>query len=219
MIDFFASITIALIIAMTLVIYFSNRRQARILGQMRLVLEDWYQAKMRDRRETFRKKFKVADGKIWLGEQVQLTIIEQGRKLENPRAVEFFSAEGPRLVISPLRKRKLKSHLRASEGKRGKVTKLVEPLLGHKPRKVQVIERSVKTAHEWFDLEIEAALANLKINWGELSALYFYLVPQVAENQKVNQISKRFSSAADWVRLKLAEIFSWLKQKLSKVSG
>ena len=47
MIDFFASLTVALIIVMTVVIFISNQRQAGIMKQMRLVLEDWYQAQMR----------------------------------------------------------------------------------------------------------------------------------------------------------------------------
>ena len=219
MIDFFASITIALIVVMTVVILISNYRQAQVLKQMRVVMEDWYAAKMRDRRETFRKNFNVKDGLEWLGNQVQLTVIEQGRKLENPRAVEYFTQEGPRLVISPLEKRKLRSALRSSEGKRRKVAKLVQPLLGHRQRKVQVIFRSTRTAHEWYDLEIEAAMKKLDIHWGELKGLNFYLIPQVAEQGQVNVIVQKFEEALDWTRTKLQESASWVKQKLSKVSG
>ena len=189
MIDFFASVTIALIVTMTIVLYFANRRQAKILKEMRLVMEDWYQAKMRDRRESFRKKFVVSDGLKWLSDQVNLHIIEQGRKLENPRAVEFFSTEGIRLVISPEKKSRLRAELRSSEGKRRKVAKLVEPLLGYKPRKVETIERTNKNAHEWYDLEIAAALEKLKIRWVELDSLYFYLIPQTANSTGRRNVS------------------------------
>ena len=106
MIDFFASITIALIVVMTVVILISNYRQAQVLKQMRVVMEDWYAAKMRDRRATFRKNFKVKDGLEWLGNQVQLTVIEQGRKLENPRAVEYFTTGRPATGDQPFGKEK-----------------------------------------------------------------------------------------------------------------
>jgi hypothetical protein len=214
MIDFFASITIALIIVMTVVILISNYRQAQVLKQMRVVMEDWYAAKMRDRRETFRKNFKIKDGFEWLGNQVQLTVIEQGRKLENPRAVEFFTQEGPRLVISPLDKRRLRAALRASEGKKGKVSKLVQPLLGHRQRKVQVINRSTRTAHEWYDLEIEVALAKLGINWGELKRLNFYLVPQRTNRGKENIASGVIGKATGWIQSKFQDSVSRVKQNL-----
>ena len=46
----------------------------------------------------------MPDGLQWVGSQVNLTVVEMGRKLENPQAVEFLTAEGVRLIVSPLTK-------------------------------------------------------------------------------------------------------------------
>lgn len=219
MIDFFASATIALIVVMTIVIYFSNWQQAHTLKKMRTVLESWYQAKMRDRRESFRRKFIVVEGMTWLSEQADLHVIEKGRELENIRAVEFFTTDGVRLVVSPLGRRKLKTELRASEGRRRKVANLVEPMLGYRPRKVQVLERSNKTVHEWFDLEIKAELAELNLNWGDLDCLYFYVVPRVPEVKRFPRVQIVLEKILHWIRGKAKESIVWFKQWLPKVSG
>jgi hypothetical protein len=189
MIDFLASTTIALIIIMTLVIFISNQRQARILKQMRLVMEDWYQAQMRDRRDTFRSRIHMPDVLQWISSQVNLTVIEQGRRLTNPPAIEFLTSEGTRLVMSPLTKRKLTSELKSAEGKRRKVAKLVEPLLGYHPSKIHTIERSSKTAHEWFEVEIETAVQKLDLNWVNVITLFFYIIPQEPEKQTAPLLS------------------------------
>ncbi len=219
MVDFFASITIGLIITMTVVLYFGNRKQAMILKEMHLVMEDWYQAKMRDRREAFRKQFQITDGLKWLGDQVNLHIIEQGRRLENPRAVEYFTTEGTRIVISPDKKAKLRNDLRKAVGKRRKVANLVEPLLGYRPGRAAVVERSNRTVHEWFDLEIAEAFAKLDIQWGEISCLYFYLVPKTAKSQNENDILAFFGQIVSWLSHAKSEMGSWMKQGVKKVLG
>jgi len=123
MIDFFASITIALIVVMTVVIFLSNQRQAHILKQMRFVLEDWYESQMRDRREAYRKEIQMPDVLQWLGSQVNLEIVDQGRRFENPPALELVAGEGVRLVVSPLPNRKLRAAVRKIESKTRKVSK------------------------------------------------------------------------------------------------
>lgn len=213
MIDFLASTTIALIVIMTLVLFFSNQRQASILRQMRMVMEDWYQAQMRDRRETFRDKIIMPDVLQWVGSQVNLTVVEQARKLENPPAAEFLTAEGARLVISPLSKRKLRSALKNSEGKRRKVAKLVQPLLGYHPGRVDVTERSNKTVHEWYEVEIETALEKLGINWVNFKGLYFYTVPQEPEKSKAPLVSFDFSSVIKWFKTQTNKFSGWLKER------
>ena len=219
MIDFFASITIALIITMTVVLFLGNRHQAMILKEMRLVMEDWYQAKMRDRREAFKKQFHIEDGLQWLGDQVNLNILEQGRRLENPRAIEYFTTEGVRLVISPDKKGKLRSDLHKAEGKRHKVAKLVEPLLGYRPGKTQMIERSNRTVHEWFDLEIAVAFEKLNIHWGELNSLYFYLIPLQMKRQNEEGMQAIFNQAGNWLKEMQSALGDWMKQQVKKVSG
>ena len=215
MIDFFASITIALIVIMTVVIFLSNQRQAHILKQMRFVIEDWYQAQMRDRREAFKKEINMPDVLKWVGGQVNLTVVEQNRKLENPPALEFLTTEGVRLVVSPLPNRKLRSAARKIESKRRKVAKLVEPLLGSRPGKVQVVERSNHTVHEWYEVEIETALEKLDAAWGDLDALYFYMIPVQPSEQHVPLISFELGQ----VKKIYSNAISWLKQRVAKVSG
>jgi hypothetical protein len=213
MIDFFASATIALIIIMTLVLFLSNQRQAGILKQMRLVMEDWYSAQMRDRRKTFKEKINMPDPLVWLGNQVNLTVVDQARRLVNPPAAEFLTAEGDRLVISPLPKRKLRSGLRIAEGKRRKVAKLVQPLLGYHSGKIDIIERSNHTVHEWYEVEIETALEKLNLNWGDVQSLYFYVIPQEPEKSKAPFISLDMHSTSIWFKQQLKTISGWFGQR------
>lgn len=213
MIDFFASATIALIIIMTLVLFLSNQRQAGILKQMRMVMEDWYDAQMRDRRKTFKEKINMPDPLVWLGNQVNLTVVDQARRLVNPPAAEFLSAEGERLVISPLSKGKLRTGLRNAEGKHRKVAKLVQPLLGYHPGRVEVIERSNQTVHEWYEVEIETALEKLNINWGEVKNLYFYVIPQEPELGEAPLISLDLQSIRFWFNQQLQKISSLFNQR------
>lgn len=215
MIDFFASTTIALIVVMTIVIFLSNQRQAQILKQMKFVLEDWYQAQMRDRRDAFKKEIKMPDVNQWIGQQVNLTIVEQNRKLENPPALEFLTTESVRLVVSPMPNKKLRSAARKIESKRRKVINLVEPLLGSQPGKVQVVERSNKTVHEWYEVEIETAVEKLGVNWIGIDALYFYMIPLQPAKQHEPLISLDLGN----LRKVYSEVIAWFKQRIAKVSG
>ena len=219
MIDFLASTTIALIIIMTLVIFVSNQRQARILKQMRLVMEDWYQAQMRDRRETFKGRISMPDVLKWTGSQVNLTIVEQRRRLNNPPAIEFLTSEGVRLVVSPLTRRKLSADLKATEGKRRKVARLVEPLLGYRRGKVQIIERSNKTVHEWFEVEIETAIQKLELNWINVNKLFFYIIPQEPEKQTAPLMSVDLKNLRNRFDKSISKISGWLKQPVRQFSS
>ena len=174
---------------------------------------------MRDRRDAYKKKIKIADVLQWIGSQVNLTVVEQGRKFENPPALEFLIAEGVRLVVSPLPKKKLRSSLKSIEGKRRKVAKLVEPLLGSQPRRVQVVERSNRTVHEWYEVEIEAAMKKLDVAWVDLNALYFYMIPVQPTRQRIPLVSIELGSIRNWFKNFFTGIIAWLKQRLAKVSG
>jgi hypothetical protein len=213
MIDFFASATIALIVIMTLVLFLTNMRQAAILKQMRLVMEDWYDAQMRDRRKNFKEKIHMPDAKEWLGSQVNLTVVDQARRLMNPPAAEFLTSEGPRLVVSPFPMRKLRSELRNAEGKRRKVAKLVQPLLGYRPSRAEVIERSNKTVHEWYEVEVETVLEKLGINWGEVKSLYFYIIPLEPEKSKAPIISFDMSSTKNWFEKQMQQVSGWFNKR------
>lgn len=218
MIDFLASTTIALIVIMTLVIFISNQRQARILKQMRLVMEDWYQAQMRDRRDTYKERISMPDVLKWIGNQVNLTVVEQGRRLANPAAIEFLTIEGVRIVVSPLAKGKLNSDLKTIEGKRRKVAKLVEPLLGYHPRKVKTFERSNKTVHEWFEVEIETAIQKLELNWVNVSTLFFYIIPQEPEKQTAPLVSIDLKNLKNGFDKGKSKISGWFKQPVRQFS-
>ena len=219
MIDFFASITIALIVVMTVVIFLSNQRQAHIMKQMRFVLEDWYQSQMRDRREAYRKEIHMPDALQWLGSQVNLKIVDQGRRFENPPALELIAGEGVRLVVSPLSNRKLRAAVRKIESKTRKVSKLVEPLLGSQPSKVQVVERSNATVHEWYEVEIETAGKMLGLNWMGLKALYFYMIPVQTNKEQIPLISFDLGNLKLQIRSFFANAVNWLKQRFAKASG
>lgn len=218
MIDFLASTTIALIVIMTLVIFASNQRQARILKQMRLVMEDWYQAQMRDRRDTYKDRINMPDVLQWVGKQVNLTIIEQGRRLDNPPAIEFLTGEGARVVMSPLARRKLNSGLKATGGKRRKVAKLVEPLLGYHLGKIQTIERSNKKVHEWFEVEIETAIQKLELNWVNVETLFFYIIPQEAERHPAPLLSVDLKNLRYGFGMTFSKVRGWFKQPVAQFS-
>ena len=217
MIDFFASTTIALIVVMTIVMFLSNQRQAQILKQMRFVMEDWYQAQMRDRRKAFKKEINMPEVYKWVGAQVNLNVIEQGRKLENPPAIEFFTTEGVMLVVSPWESRRLRRAAKKIEYKRRKVAKLVQPLLGSRPRKVQIVERSNRTVHEWYEVEIEVAMKKLGATWGQIDALYFYMIPVQPAKQRTPIISLDLSNLN--IKKAFTDVFTWFKQRIEKVSG
>lgn len=216
MIDFFASLTVALIVVMTVVIFLSNQRQAAIMKQMRVVLEDWYQAQMRDRRESYRKEIHMPDVLQWVGSQVNLNVVELGRRFENPQALEFLTAEGVRLIVSPLPKKQLRSAVGKIERKRGKVAKLVEPLLGSHPARMQVVERSNRNVHEWYEVEIEEAARKLEVTWIGVNALYFYMVPTQPLEQSTPLVSLDLAGLKgkfkDWYSNALAA----LKQRFAK---
>ena len=107
MIDFFASATIALIVVMTVVIFLSNQHQAKVLKEMRKVMEEWYGAQMRDRRKEYKEELEMPDALAWIGAQTNMTIVETRRQFNDPPALECLTAEGNRVVISPLRKMNL----------------------------------------------------------------------------------------------------------------
>jgi len=219
MIDLFASITIALIVVMTVVIFLSNQRQAHILKQMRFVLEDWYESQMRDRREAYRKEIQMPDVLQWLGSQVNLEIVDQGRRFENPPALELVAGEGVRLVVSPLPNRKLRAAVRKIESKTRKVSKLVEPLLGSQPARVQVVERSNETVHEWYEVEIETAAKLLDLNWRGLKALYFYMIPVQTKEEHIPLISFDLGNLKMRVGSVVTNAMDWLKHRFAKASG
>lgn len=177
MMDLWAVATLAAVLLLGAILTLYNSRQARALREMEHVLSDWYLMQVAERREAQRNSVKADDPLLWLGQQVGLTLTGVERCLENPPAAAFLTDNATRLVVSPLAMERLKAALTPLEVKNGRVKNLVDPLLGRNPRRVQVEERSILNAGEWFDVEAGQVGSALGIAWGEPKRLYFYRVP------------------------------------------
>ncbi len=218
MIDFFASLTVGLIIVMTLVILYSNHRQARALNEMKKVVQGWVESQMRDRREERHARTKIEDPLQWFGGQVNLVLTDVQRKMEEPPALEFLAGQGMRLVVSPLSPGRLREGLKVTESRQRKLKKLVEPLLGYSKRNVKVIERNATNVGEWFDLEAEAAANALQAKWPACTRLWFYVIsPRNAEREPL--ISLDLSNPKKWIKDRKAKVTTWFRTQLSKSSS
>ena len=218
MIDFFASLTVGLIVVMTLVILYSNHRQAQVLNGMKKVVQNWVESQMRDRREERHDRTIIEDPLKWFGGQVDLVLTGLQRKMEEPPALEFLAEQGMRLVVSPLSPIRLKEGLMAIESRKRKLKKLVEPLLGYSRRNVKVFERNTTNADEWFDLETEAAANALQVEWPAYTRLWFYVIsPRSA--QQAPLISLDITSQKKWIKDRKAKVTAWFKRQSSKSSS
>ncbi len=215
MIDFFASVTVASILVMTIVIVLSNYRQARILNKVHTVLDEWYQSHMRDRLEVHQHEIMISDPLNWFGSQAGVKITEINRVLETCSAIEFLTNSEKRLVVSTLPIRSLRKKTRISIFGRGKLSRLVEPFLGNRINKVKVFQKTTDNAGEWFNVEAEAALKTLEINWGPINGLWFYLVPK-GEKQKAGILNFNSKKITDWFRLNVEVFSKWIKKYFSK---
>ncbi|WP_322793278.1 hypothetical protein [Bellilinea sp.] len=175
--DLWAIATLAAVLMLGAILTLYNSRQAQALREMEQVLSDWYLMQVAERREKQRQAVKVDDPLVWLGQQIDLTLTGVERQQEAAQAVSFLTDNATRLVVSPFSPDRLKRVLKPLEARNGKVANLVDPLLGRNPGKVQVEERSILNAGEWFDVEAGLVGQALGINWGEPKRLYFYRVP------------------------------------------
>jgi hypothetical protein len=91
--------------------------------------------------------------------------------------------------------------------------------LGYRPGKTQMIERSNRTVHEWFDLEIAEAFEKLNIHWGELHCLYFYLIPLQMKRQNEEGIQAILGQVGNWLKEMQSAVSNWMKQQVKKASG
>lgn len=217
MIDFFASLTVGLIVVMTLVIFFSNLRQARELSQMKNVMQGWVDAQLRDRRAKHGAAISISDPLQWFGQQVNLVLTDLQRSLDEPPVLEFLAEHGVRLVVSPLPDPFLRSALREIQMKGKKLTKLMEPLLGTRRRDVRVMERNQATSGEWFDLEAKAAVKACRVDWPDCSHLWFYIItprPQTAFLVRVDWVDFK-----NWFVEQKRKVRTWLRMPFSKSSS
>ena len=215
MIDFFASITVATIAVMTLIMLLANYRQARAFRELRAVFEDWYQAFMRDRKERKRDELQITDPIEWFSSHAELKLIQLHRIIENPPALEFITAESMRLVVSKLGLDDLKKKMRKIRLGSKKSSRLVEPLLGNKLSKIKTHMKGFENAGEWFDVEAEAALRALGVDWGCIEQLYFYLIPIQTEPKKSLIRVDRYT-IKQWFTTVGLQIKKWIRQFTSK---
>ncbi len=179
MIDVLGIATLAAVLLLGAILTLYNSRQASALREMEQVLSDWYLMQVAERREKQRQAIRVDDPLAWLSQQAGVKVVSVERRLDQPPAAAFLTEDAVRLVVSPLPPERLKAALKPLEAKNGKVANLVDPLLGRNVRRVEVIERSILNAGEWFDVEAGQALQGLELPWGEPKRLYFYRVPLV----------------------------------------
>lgn len=175
--DLWAIATLSAVLLLGAILTLYNSRQAQALREMEQVLSDWYLMQVAERREAQRRAVKVDDPLLWLGSHAGLTLTGVERRQEPAQAVSFLTDNATRLVVSPLSPERLKKALKPLEARNGKVSNLVDPLLGRNPRRVQVEERSILNAGEWFDVEAGQVGKALGLTWGEPKRLYFYRVP------------------------------------------
>ena len=218
MIDFFASITIAVISIMTLVILYSNFRQARAFREVKQVLEEWYQATMRDRKESHQDEIKIEDPIAWFSKQAGLKLIELHRVVDTPPAVEFISGENKLLVVSTQDPDTIKKVVRSLRRKTGRASRLVEPLLGKTLRKVTSFEKYAGKTEEWFGVEAEIALKALGVDWGEIESLWFYVVPVETTKEKP-RIKFELKDLQNWWKSLYIGLRKWLRNLFSKASS
>ena len=96
---------------------------------------------------------------------------------------------------------------------------MVEPLLGSQPGRMQVVERSDQTVHEWYEVEIEVAAQKLGVNWIGVKALYFYMIPTQVSEEKVPLISFDLENLKGMIKKSFDSAVEWFKQRLAKASG
>lgn len=175
--DLWAAATLAAVLMLGAILTLYNSRQASALREMEQVLSDWYLMQVAEKREKQRQAVRVENPLVWLGQHLDLTLTGVERVQGEALAVSFLTDNATRLVVSPFSPDRLKRLLKPLEARNGKVANLVDPLLGRNPGKVQVEERSILNAGEWFDIEAGQVGKALGVNWGEPKRLYFYRVP------------------------------------------
>lgn len=217
MIDFFASLTIGLIVVLTLVILISNFHQARELNQMKKVMRVWVDAQLRDRRAKHDATISIPDPLQWFGGQVKLVLTDIQRTLEQPPALEFLAERGMRLVVSPLPARSLRGALRSVEVRKKKFSKLMEPLLGSRRRDLRVIAKNQANSGEWFDLEARAAVKACNADWPDCSHLWFYVISPRPQPEHLVKLD--WMDFKNWFVDQKGRVKAWLKMPFSKSSS
>lgn len=177
MIDPIATIFLLPLSAFLILVYLQNRAQATALGQMADSLEELHLLQLKNRRDRVQKDLKGLNPLVWLGAAAG-SDLELEKCLEvcsSPSWINLRMKNGNRLVVSPLSPATFRRNL-PDPKTLGRLGKAFEPLLGHSPRRVRIFSRSL-SEQENFDLEAAEVGRQLGTGWGEVTRLWFYLIP------------------------------------------
>lgn len=165
--------------AALVLLWLLNLEQARSLHQVADSLEEMHLLQLKNRRDQYQKDLKEINAMNWLSEQSGSALDRENLLgvSKAPAWINFRTADGSRLVISPLAPAELHRSLAGEKISHSRIGSAFEPLLGHAPRKVRVLCRSL-AGQEWFDLEAAEVGRQLGVAWGGVTRLWFYTIPR-----------------------------------------
>ncbi len=178
MTDTISLVTLLAVLMLGLILWLYNSRQADALRTMSRTVEDMHLLQLKNRRDARKKEPMTLSALQWLEKQVGtgLSLTEVIGVSHSPLWANLRAGSDGRVVVSPLELSDLRKALKVSEPKRSRLSNAFEPLLGDAPRNLSVIERSLRD-EEWFDLEAEQIGKAMGLDWGEVSRLWFYIIP------------------------------------------
>ena len=186
-------ISVALLVFfLTIILAVYNQRQASALRGMERLVQDFVAMQIRDRRTRHIDGLaERIDPLEWLAHQASseldtpITISEVIRVVHEIQAVELRATSGLRVIASTSPRSdvmRFDRRLRAAGIKKNAAERVASfaarPLLGRSRWGwgVQVIERIMSQANEFFDIEADAVSERLGLKWEKPSRLYFYVV-------------------------------------------
>jgi hypothetical protein len=177
MTDTISLVTLLAVLMLGLILWLYNSRQADALRAMARTVEDMHLVQLKNRHDARKKEPLTMTAMQWLEKQLGAGSLTEVIGVSRvPLWANLRAANGTRVVVSPLEPGELRKALKLSEPKRSRLSKAFELLLGDSPRNLNVIERSLRD-EEWFDVEADQVGRQLGLDWGEVSRLWFYVIP------------------------------------------